>query len=596
MVGTLGALAAGAGGGAAVNIVINGVDKFSKTFTAAGAATIKLGAAVTAVGVAGAFAMKSMIDEAISFESAFIGVRKTVDLTEEQFEDLEKRFKTLAGEIPFTFQELAKIGEIAGQLGVEGVDNIEIFTKTIADISATTNLTAEEAATNFARFANIMNMPIDQVDRLGSVIVDLGNNLATTEQEILAMGLRIAGAGKALNFTEGEVLAWGAALSSVGIRAELGGTAISKLMINISSMVATGNSDLAGFAKVAGMTSDEFSKAFEEDGSKALDIFFKGLNKVGEEGGNVLQVLEGLDIKEVRLRDAVLRLSSGYGKLDKSLNIQKKAIKENTALTEEAEKRYESMESQLKIVSNKFNILKADLGEELFPILEDIIDIVSSMVGWFSNLSDGTKRLIVWVGAAGTAFALIVGPLLIIVGLIPSIITGFAAIGTAVTVFATIVSPYLIPIAALATVLGVIAVISFAKFNEDSSTAAERIFGIGESAGFTAEELKKFNTQFSLSLDLLERVAKFQEQEQRFGPGLGQGTVMGVDRFISGGIDVQQQIEKEVEKFIPVFMTGVARNNGNTTIIVEGNVIKENDLIDMISEAQNDKLNGMIDT
>lgn len=370
----------GLGGNEGVSIVITAVDNFSKTFGVAQSqlnafkpAGLAIAAGFAAVGVGLAGIATVAVKTAMDFESAFAGVRKTVDLTAEEFKVLDKNLQDMTKTVPKSYVELASIAEIAGQLGVTGVDNITQFTKTITDISETTNLTAEQAATDFARFANIMNMPISSVDRLGSTVVDLGNNLATTEAEIVDMSMRIAGAGSTLGMTEGQVMGWGAALSSMGIRAEMGGTAISKLMIEISSLVSTGSEDLVGFADTAGMTTEEFSKLFKEDASAALQAFFNGLGNIKEEGGDVLVTLEELNITEVRLRDAVLRLTSGSDTLNKSLDIQKTAWTENTALSEEAQKRYETLESQIQMVKNQLTLMAKDIGEKLMPIIRDTL-------------------------------------------------------------------------------------------------------------------------------------------------------------------------------------------------------------------------------
>jgi len=449
---------AGLAGGAGITIVIQAVDKFSGVFANVNKAMLGAGVAVGALGIAGLAASKSFVDVAASFESAFTGVRKTVDLTEAEFEKLRLNFKDLSKEIPVTFQQLSSIGEIAGQLGVEGVDNITKFTKTIADISATTNLTAEQAATDFARFANIMNMPIDQIDRLGSVVVDLGNNFATSEAEIVSMGMRISGAGAALEMSEGQVMAWGAALSSVGVKAEMGGTAISKLMINISSMVSTGSEDLEGFAQVAGMTTDAFSKAFKEDASGALQTFFVGLGKVKEGGGDVLQTLEQLDIKEVRLRDAVLRLSGSHEILGEALAMQNKSWETNNALAKEAALRYGTTESQVIILKNKFNSLREDMGKHLIPAFITLITVLGDVIGWLEKHPTLTKFAIGAL-AIGSALAVLVAPFLILLAMLPAMITGFGLL-SAVTlpITATIVA------IAAAIMLVVAGIILFAKW------------------------------------------------------------------------------------------------------------------------------------
>ncbi|HAP6208339.1 TPA: phage tail tape measure protein, partial [Enterococcus faecium] len=139
---------------------------------------------------------------AISWESAFAGVKKTNDEVVDSngnvvysYSDLEKGLRDLATKLPASHQEIANVAEAAGQLGIK-TENVVSFTKTMIDMGESTNMSAETAATSLARFANITQMSQKDFDKLGSVIVDLGNNFATTESEITEMGLRLAGAGK----------------------------------------------------------------------------------------------------------------------------------------------------------------------------------------------------------------------------------------------------------------------------------------------------------------------------------------------------------------------------------------------------------------
>src|SRR5690606_534407 len=173
------------------------------------------------------------------FELAMTGIAKTVDAPAETLAQIGEELKAMSERMPTSASELAGVAEAAGQLGVE-VENIVSFTETMAALGVSTNMSAEEAATALARFSNIMGTPLDQSERLGSAIVELGNNFATTEREITEMGMRIAGAGAQIGLTEGDVLGLATALSSVGIEAEAGGSAISKVMINMAQDVATG--------------------------------------------------------------------------------------------------------------------------------------------------------------------------------------------------------------------------------------------------------------------------------------------------------------------------------------------------------------------
>ena len=156
-----------------------------------------------------------------NFEQALAGVNKTLDLTERELRGMDKAFMAMSRSIPVTYEEIAGVAEIAGQLGIEK-QHIESFTDTMVRMGSSTNLSAEDAAMAISRLSNIMGTSQGKASRWGSTIVELGNNLATTEQEIVDMSLRIAGMGKALGMTESDVLALSATLSSLGVRAEMG--------------------------------------------------------------------------------------------------------------------------------------------------------------------------------------------------------------------------------------------------------------------------------------------------------------------------------------------------------------------------------------
>src|SRR5690606_27744675 len=240
----------------------------------------------------------------------------------------------------------AGIAEAAGQLGIE-VPNILGFTRVMADLGVATNFTSEEAAVLFARFANITELDQTFFSNLGSAVVDLGNNLATTEREIGEMSLRIAGAGHQIGLTHAEILGFAGALSSVGIEAQAGGTAISRVFIEIDKSVRTGGRRLETFARVAGMTAGQFKQAYQKDAAGAIVTFIEGLRKISDEGGNVFGVLEDLSLQDIRVRDALLRAAGAGDLFRESIERSSAAFKENTALTEEANRRYQTVESQM---------------------------------------------------------------------------------------------------------------------------------------------------------------------------------------------------------------------------------------------------------
>lgn len=357
---------------------------------------------------------------AIDFESAFAGVRKTVDATEEQFADLEQGIRDMSKELPTSATEIAGVAEAAGQLGIE-TDSILKFTKTVIDLGESTNLTLDQAASEFARFANIVQMPQENFDRLGSSVVALGNNFATTEAEIVEMGMRLAGVGNQVGMTEAEIMALATAMSSVGIEAEAGGSSMTAVIKRMQNAVSDGGDTLITFAETAGMSAQEFASAFNQNPILALDAFIKGLAKSSEEGENLNAILADVGIKGIRESDSILRLAGASEILSEAVQLSSQAWEENTALGDEAAQRYETTASQLQMFKNEVTDLAIDIGNILIPMLLEVVDAVKPWIEKFKEMDESTQKFIVIIGAIAAA----IGPFLMIIG---SMANGLSAI------------------------------------------------------------------------------------------------------------------------------------------------------------------------
>ena len=409
-----------------LNSTVLKTEDFVKSLNQIGSSIENVGKKISVFSGLATAGFTASLKSAIDFESAFTGVEKTVDGTAEQLNELKDGIRNLAKEIPSTTTEISSVAEAAGQLGIE-TDNILNFTKTMINMGNATNLSAEEAATTLARFANITNMSQKDFDKLGSTIVALGNNFATTESEIAQMGMNLASAGSQIGMTQSEIMALATALSSVGLEAQAGGTAFSKLMINMQLAVETGNEQLTDFARVAGMSSEEFSKAFKENAVKALLAFISGLSKTGEQGNSAIKVLDEMGITETRLRDSILRSTNAANLFNNAIELGNNAWNENTALTNEADKRYNTLKSKLEIVKNKLLDNAITLGNKLMPIAEKMITKVDNITNKISNMNDEQLETIIRIGALVIA----AGPAITIIGKLTS------GIGSAVKGFST---------------------------------------------------------------------------------------------------------------------------------------------------------------
>ena len=368
-----------------------------RTMAQLGTAAAVAGKLVLA-GIGGAMVVSAKA--AIDFESSLAGVAKTVDGTDSQIRAIGESMRALSTDIPVNVNALNNIAELGGQLGVE-IPNLVEFTEVIAALGVTTNLSTEDAAKGLARLANVTGKSQEDFDVLGSVIVELGNNFATTEAEILTFALRIAPAAQTVGASAEEVLGLAAALSSMGIPAERGGTAIQQMLTIIASGARGGGATLQTMAEVAGMTATEFQNMANNAPVDALVALATSLGEANENGENVFEMMKSIGINGKRAQAVLLAMSNNTDLVTDALESANVAAEENTALFEEAERRYGTTSSQIQIMGNAFTDLRIELGQAL---LEPLITVVKTMGALFGMLKDNAttiQDMVKWVGRLG---------------------------------------------------------------------------------------------------------------------------------------------------------------------------------------------------
>lgn len=407
-----------------------------------GEGTEKVGQNLKVVSTAAAGALAGAGTAAVQFESAFAGVKKTSDEVFDtngkcvySYQQLEDGIRSMAKEIPASTTEISEVAEAAGQLGIKTQDVLG-FTRVMIDMGNSTNLSAEDAATSIAKFANITGLAADtsmsadeKYKKMGSTIVDLGNNYATTEADIMNMATNLASAGTQVGMSESDILALATALSSVGMEAQAGGTAFSKALIEMQLAVETNSDSLKDWADVAGMSTSEFSKRFKEDATGALEAFIQGLSKCGGESDSAIKVLNDMGITETRMRDALLRSANASDVFTSAISTGKSAWEENTALTNEASKRYETTASKLAIMKNNLYDAGITLGNIFLPMIADGTQKITGLIQKINNLDSGQQRMI--LGIVGIVAVL--SPLLIGIGKVSIGISSIIGLGSKIS-------------------------------------------------------------------------------------------------------------------------------------------------------------------
>lgn len=375
----------------------------------------KLTRNVTVPMVAGAgLAIKAATD----LDTAFTNVKKTVDMDAEALEELKQGAIELSKVQPVSAEDILNAEALGGQLGIAN-ENLEDFARVVSGLDIATDMELEQAAMNLAQFANITSMSQADMERYGSAIVDLGNNMATTESQISDMAMRVAAAGHQVGMSEADILGLSAALTSMGISAEAGGTAISTIMSQIDKDVATGSEGLATWAETAGMSAEEFAAAWRGDPVQALSDVLSGLDQATESGGNMSVMLEDLGISSLRQTDVMKRLAGNSEQLADAVGLANTAWEENAALQAEVDNRNDSLASKFEVLKNRAHAAAVEVGEPLADALLDAIDAAEPLIKGIGDLAhafaeadEGTQKMVIQLGAAVAA----AGPLLTVAG------------------------------------------------------------------------------------------------------------------------------------------------------------------------------------
>lgn len=406
-------------------------------------------------------ALTAISKGAIDFETAFTGVTKTVDGTDEQLAEIKQGLLELSKATASSSTEIAAVAEAAGQLGVK-TENVLAFTETMVRLGDSTNMSADEAATAIAQLYNIMGSDINTVDQFGAAIVALGNNAATTESDIVNMASRIASSGTQVGLTEQEVLALSTTLASVGLEAEGGGSAISAVITKIDKDVALNTDSLKTWASVAGMSVKDFKNLWENDAMSAIQKVVGGMGDAKAGGENLNIILDELGVSSLRQTDTMKRLSGASELMSEMVNISNNAWEENSALTNESSKRYETTAAKITQMKNTVTELCVKLGDILLPILNKIISAISKFTNWLTNLNPAAQKVVLVVLAIVSAlgpFLIILAKLISSVGTIMTVVPKLVGvIKTVKTAFAAfnatlLANPIVLIVAAIAALI-----------------------------------------------------------------------------------------------------------------------------------------------
>lgn len=338
--------------------------------------------------------------EAVKFESAMASVRKVVDGTPEQIEQLGGQVKKLAVEFGMMPEQMAEIVAAGGQLGI-AADKLDEFARVTATMATAFGMTAEEAGNAAATIANVFQLPIGEVEKLGDAINVLGNNTAAREKDIVAAMARIGGTAKQFGLAADEAAALADAFIALGKPPEVAATAINAMLQKLQTAQSQGK-DFQAALEGIGTSADEMAANIAANPQQALTEFLHKLEGLDKQSRALtLSQLFGTEYS-----DDIALLVGSLGEYEKALGLVNDQSQIQGAMQKEAAAALNTTEGQINKAKAAVSNMAGELGNALLPILKitaSTVETVATAIGDFTKDFPVLSKLAIYFAAARIA-------------------------------------------------------------------------------------------------------------------------------------------------------------------------------------------------
>lgn len=368
------------------------------------------------------------VNTAIQWERLFANVQRTVGLVGPEIADMRQEFQRLVTTLPESFEDITRVGTLAGQLGIQK-DNIADFTEVVVKFATTTGVSAEETGTAFGRLNSLLPDVKNNFVGLADSIANVGVNSIATESQIIRIATQISSITNAAGLGSQETIGLAGALASIAVPPELSRGVFTRVFGQISRSISEGGINLERFGRLAGMSGAQFKAAWQSD---AGDTLVKLLAGIRREGGNAEAELRALGITSVRDVPILLRLANAADSTGKAGNLLAESFYNAANAGGTLEKQYgiiaDTVAAKIQVLQNNFaNMLNA-LGEGSLGIVGDAIDGLITRLGSLSDfLNTDVGRAIGGIIVVGSA----------LVGIF-TVLGGLAAAGVAAYIALTL--------------------------------------------------------------------------------------------------------------------------------------------------------------
>ncbi len=332
------------------------------------------------VGKAGGLAFAAK--EAMKFETAMAGVKKVAEGTDEQYAKLSDELKKMSAELGISAAEMADLAAAGGQLGIP-IEKLSEFTAIASKMSVAFGMTAEEAGNAAATIANVFQLPIGEVEKLGDAINVLGNNTAAREKDIVAAMARIGGTAKQFGLVADEAAALADAFIALGKPPEVAATAINAMLQKLQTAQSQGK-DFQAALEGIGTSADEMAANITANPQQALTDFLHKLEGLDKQSRALtLSQLFGTEYS-----DDIALLVGSLGEYEKALGLVADKGQVVGAMQKEVANAMSTSEAQIAKAKQEIINVAIEVGEKLLPLVSLLASTAGSVASAIGAITE----------------------------------------------------------------------------------------------------------------------------------------------------------------------------------------------------------------
>lgn len=357
----------------------------------------------TLTGVAGAVVKLGM-----DYEASFQQVIRTTGLAGKEIEQVKGQLLDMSTKVPESFQNLSGIAAFGGQLGI-AKNEIAEFTKTTAQLKATTDLTLDSAGQTLAMFQTTLGVAGKDFDNVASSILKVGVNSAATETQIANVSTQIGSMAQLAGYSADQVVGLAGAMASVRIPPELSRSIITQVFGKLQKSVQEGGASLETFAKVSGHSAEEVRQAWGTN--KFAGIFTDFLSGLKQSGQGATQILQEIGIKSQRTVPALLRMAQASDLVKQTMADAKSGFNDTSTLTDQYGQIAQTTSAKMEMLKNSVANLGAAFGQStnsgigtFATMLTTVFNGIASLMK--TGIGQWIAKIAAYATAAGIAWSL----------------------------------------------------------------------------------------------------------------------------------------------------------------------------------------------